>query len=177
MGDFFKGLEANGLFRRWASILDWLFDERKLCEQSGWSPSYTRSLSIAISGLLISQNIDCKTYSSKRQIEYSLARPKRYCVSIKGNGLTKTFLRHLRNGIAHGHCSLLKSGGTLCIKLFDYNGDATKPEKMTAYLFIPLDFVKKVYSEYLSISNRGFPSKRTKKGKGGKSSKKVRDHE
>ncbi len=145
MSTLFEKLVEEGIYSEWASLLDWLFDDKKF---TNWSSGYVGSLSKKIKRLngFGKNNYIYDTY---KNISYpgNSSRKSIKVVMTKGNGETKDLVRHIRNGIAHGNSTLIKNNGKLNIEIMDYNTSG----QQTAYIYIPIDYITKIHALFKEV--------------------------
>ena len=148
MGKLFANLVSEGLFNDWASLLDWFFNDNKF---EGWSPNKVGKLTKRIKKLpnVGKRNYD---YDSLKRLSFP-KKPKRKNVRIiigKSDSEVKDWVRHLRNGIAHGRTNTKKQDGVLWIEIEDFN----KNGMQTAYMFMPMDYILKIHRLYKEIADQ-----------------------
>lgn len=70
----------------------------------------------------------------------------------KSGSESRDFIRHIRNGIAHGKTKIVRKNAKLWVEIKDNN---TKKQQ-TAYLFMPIQYIYNVHKYYVEIdkSNR-----------------------
>ncbi|MBQ6381375.1 MAG: hypothetical protein IJJ41_07245 [Clostridia bacterium] len=145
MSDFFKKLSELNDYNEWATIFDWLFDDKKF---KYWTSGYVGSLTKKIKRLqgIGNNNYTYDTYSN---IEFPSINESKTLeiLMVKGNGEGKDIIRHVRNSIAHGNASISKLNGTPYIEIIDKN----KNGMQTAYIFFPLEYIEKIYELYKDV--------------------------
>ena len=77
-----------------------------------------------------------------------------------GQSECKDFIRHIRNGIAHGNTSCIKQNDELYIEIKDYDSTGNK---QTAYLFIPINYITETHKLYKDVM-RSFKNQRKSRG-------------
>ena len=145
MSKLFTELVNEGLFNEWASLLDWFFDEKKF---DGWSRNQVGKLTKEIKKLPDIQNYQ---YDRLKRLPFKKYKSYKGINIIVGQGKNpsqaKDLIKHLRNGIAHGNARIKKHGAILWIKLDDFNLDG----KQTAYIYIPISYIFKIYNLFMEI--------------------------
>ncbi len=143
----FDGLVEEGLFNSWAKLLDWLFDDKRFSVDRGWTSGYVGTFIKKVKRI---PNLGEKEYiyDSIKNINFSSCKSQGLMIAhTKGDGESRDFVRHIRNGIAHGKTRLLKPNGVLYIEILDYN----KSGEQTAYMFMPIDYIAKIYDIYKQV--------------------------
>ena len=69
----------------------------------------------------------------------------------ESNSIGKDFIRHIRNGIAHGQTKIIKRENTLYIEILDFKDKDKSLDKQTGYIYIPLSYVVDIYKIYSEI--------------------------
>lgn len=150
MSNFFKEIVDYQQIYNLSETIDWLFDDNKFLAENGWRPEAVGRLTKKIKKL---------PYFGKDNYKYDAVKnlrfPKRQCRTIKaffsnGNSESKDFIRHIRNGIAHGNarCVDLKKN-ELYIEIKDYKDHSRKNQ--TAYILIPISYLNKVHCLYNEV--------------------------
>ncbi len=148
MSKLFVNLVNNGLINSWASLLDWLFDDEKFAD---WTPNllgrYIKRLK-KLPGL--GENNYKYGATKKLSFPKRITRQKIKVLSGQQGGEAKDWVRHIRNGIAHGKTRIIKEQDGLWIEIKDYN----KSGKQTAYMFFPIGFIFKTFGLYKEIDKQ-----------------------
>lgn len=156
MAKLFDGLVTEGLYYDWASLLDWMFDDEKF---SNWTSGYVGSLSKKIKKMpkLSKTNY---IYDSAKNLPFDKKHNKRSIKILlaKGDGEAKDFIRHIRNGIAHGKTSIIKKGDVLYIEIVDYS-NSKKQKMQTAYIFMPISYISEIHKLYNDVK-KSFENRR-----------------
>ena len=148
MSKLFVNQVNNGLLNSWASLLDWFFDDDKF---DGWTPyllgRYTKRLK-KMPGIG-KNNYQCdaiKNLSFPKRI----TKQKIKVLSGRHSGEAKDWVRHIRNGIAHGKTRTIKEPDELWIEIKDYN----KSGDQTAYMYFPISCIFKTFEIYKEIDKQ-----------------------
>lgn len=154
MSNLFQQLVNESLILDWAETLDWLFDDDKFSAAKGWNSGYIGLFSRRIQKFngFSTKKGNFNTDSAKNLCFWkSGTKKKTPCVVFaKGDGIAKDFVRHMRNGIAHGLTSIYRiKKGELFIEILDFKDDSKK--KQTAYYAIPVSYITDSYKEYQNI--------------------------
>ena len=147
MPKLFTELVNEGLFNEWASLLDWFFDEKKF---DGWSPAQVGRLTKKIKKQL---GIGKGNYRNDSFKNLSFSKRNSNSITIifgpKGSE-ARNLIKHLRNGIAHGHSKIKKNKGIPWIELEDYNTNG----QQTAYIYMPIDYIAQIHKLYVEVSKQ-----------------------
>lgn len=139
------------------NTVDWLFWGDKFNKSDGWTSRKTNQLTNQI------KNLDCFSAYNYENFTHGnqekLVFPKCHKNSVNAifttdidRSVCKDFIRHLRNGIAHGRAKHRKIKNTLYIEICDYKDDSLKIQ--TAYILIPLDTFIRIQVLYKNVKNR-----------------------
>ncbi len=148
MSKLFVNLVNSGLISSWASLLDWLFDDEKF---KGWTPNllgkYIKKLK-KMHGL----NEDNYKYDAIKNLSFPkrITRRKVKILSGRQGGEAKDWVRHFRNGIAHGKTRIIKEPDEFWIEVKDYN----KSGDQTAYIYFPTSYIIKTFEMYKEINKQ-----------------------
>ena len=148
MSKLFVNLVNNGLFNSWASLLDWFFDDEKFI---GWTPNllgkYIKRLK-KIPGL----GDNNYKYDAIKNLTFPkrLTKQKIKFISGRHGGEAKDWVRHIRNGIAHGKTRIVREPDELWIEIKDYN----KSGDQTAYIYFPVSFIFRTFEMYKEIDKK-----------------------
>ena len=66
------------------------------------------------------------------------------------------FVRHIRNGIAHGRTKIIKQNENIIFEIYDYKISNTV-KKQTAYIKMPIRELINIYELYMEIQNERTP--------------------
>lgn len=147
VGRFFQAFVDNGLYEDWAGVLDWLLNDNRF-DKKYWDRGAVRSYTNAVKNACGFKNADEETYlyGCKKNVSFDkIKKGTRIVVRlIKKDSEARDFIRHIRNGIAHGNSSVIKVGSELYIEIYDYSSNM----EQTAYIFMPLDYIMKLFKVY-----------------------------
>ena len=149
MNHFFKNLVHEKLIVSWASILDWLLSEHRFAKENGWTKDLVNRFTKRIKKLphIGSDNF---VYDSIKNLHFPTKSTQDNSIKLligKKVSIGRDLVRHIRNGIAHGNCTLKKIKGTLYIEILDYNSKGTQ----TAYIFLPIEYISMICEIYFEI--------------------------
>lgn len=148
MSKLFINLVNNNQINSWAPLLDWLFDDGKF---NCWSP-YLLGRYIKRLKELVGLGENNYKYGTSRNLSFPkrLTKRKIKIVSGRHDGEAKDWVRHIRNGIAHGNTRLIKESDELWIEIKDYNKSGTQ----TAYMFFPTNYIFRTFDIYKVIDKQ-----------------------
>lgn len=148
MGKFFQQLMQESLIVDWAETLDWLLDDNRFDKNEGWTCQYVGSFTKKIKKM---PGFSSETfiYATKAEVVFPDSDDKKYpfVVMKKDDGQGRNFIRHIRNGIAHGKAEVFKRDGKLLIRIIDYG----KVGVQTAYICMPVDYIKEAHKFYRDV--------------------------
>lgn len=148
MSKLFVNLANYGLINSWASMLDWIFDDEKYY---GWTPvllgRYIKRLK-KMSGL----NNNNYKYDTVKNLSFPkrITKGKIKVLSGRSSGETKDWVRHIRNGIAHGKTRIISEPNELWIEIKDYRNTGDQ----TAYMYFPISYILKTFDMYKTIDRQ-----------------------
>lgn len=148
MSKLFVNLVNNGLINSWASLLDWFFDDDKF---DGWTPyllgRYTKRLK-KMPGI----GDNNYQYDAIKNLSFPkrITKQKIKVLSGRNSGEAKDWVRHIRNGIAHGKTRTIKEPDELWIEIKDYN----KSGDQTAHMYFPISYIFKTFEIYKEIDKQ-----------------------
>lgn len=167
MAKFFTTLVSENLISDWADTLDWLLDEDRFSERSGWDSNLIgRFMNTLKKELGVSEdnyqvgalkNLVFPKPITKNQ------QPHVVVMMGKGNSKGRDIVRHLRNGIAHGRTNCFRRNGVLWIEISDYGNDSSNSKfQQSAYILLPAEKFLKIHKIYLEVEK----SKQNTRSKG-----------
>ncbi len=169
MADFFTQLVSKDLFNKWAETLDWLVDDNKF-NKDIWTSNQSGKLTGKIKQ--IKSINDYYYYDTQPKLPFPKRRGNRIKVIFSKGDTTsesKDLVRHIRNGIAHGHTYFSYVNDELYIEIKDYRTNKQKKIKeQTAYIFFPIKYITKICECYKEVKNPKKKNKSTTKMKGRK---------
>ena len=162
MSKFFQSIVDYKLFDDWADTLDWLVDDNKFDEKNGWTSGYVGSLSKKIQKLDgFSKDETYCHWAIKNLVFPTEASNTIVALFSNGNSECRDFIRHIRNGIAHGNAQCIKRGNELYVEIKDYE---SKSSVQTAYLFFPISYISQTHKLYKEVK-RSFEKQKDKRSK------------
>ncbi len=151
MGTFFRTAIDDHLLNNAPAILDWLFDDKKF-ESKHWTRGAKRKLTNQIRELY-----ECPSSIFARKTGgngYPEIRSKRnrkrqpYAIFSSSGSLGQDFIRHIRNGIAHGQAEFYK------VKEADYIQIIDKGAKgQSAFIAMPISHLERIYQIHQEIDS------------------------
>lgn len=157
MAKFFSDMVNHAQIEAFSDILDWLLDDLRFVTEH-WDKAkkdrFTKRAKKA-------ENLKKENWISlpQKSISWVTKRPEEPFVQMQaGTGQGEDLVRHIRNGIAHGHTSIKMNSGELWLEIEDYS----QKRKQTAYLWIPIEYLRYWNTLYREIerSERSVPKKR-----------------
>ena len=151
MGTFFRTAIDDHLLNNAPAILDWLFDDKKF-ESKHWTRGAKRKLTNQMSesygcplqSLPGKQAATCIQKSNQREIARDSLTP---FFSSSGS-LEQDFIRHIRNGIAHGQAEFYK------VKEADYIQIIDKGAKgQSAFIAMPISHLERIHQIHQEIDS------------------------
>ena len=165
---FFKTLSDRDLFGDYAEALDWflweckfevyfrpVIDESEIESLPLWDnknriAAFTRALH-KMEGFSENRFF----HRAKRDLDFPQKGDyRRYSVPTifiaNGSSEGRDWIRHIRNGIAHGHIEVYDREGSLVLEILDFGKPEDGNDGQTSYMLIPLSYlneISKVYHE------------------------------
>ncbi len=149
MSKFFQTMVDTNLYKEWAETIDWLVDDEKFDAKKGWSSSQLSKLTKQIHKLPNFSQGKNYIYGSQKNLAFPKKRTRKIQVIFSnGESESRDFIRHIRNGIAHGNTELFQTSNGLFIEIKDYNSSGTK---QTAYICFPAEYIVSIHKLYVNI--------------------------
>lgn len=153
MSNFFETVIAEHLLDNMPTILDWLFNDKKF-NGSNWTSGTKRKFTNKVMRL---EGFGKATFKKKTSGEsYPEIRTKRnrlrkpYAMFSSNGSLGQDFVRHIRNGIAHGHAEVYKAAGVGYVEITDW-GKKDGGLVQTAHISIPLSYLDSILRLYREV--------------------------
>lgn len=149
--NLFSFISQNRNNKEDASFFDWLFADK--FDKNLWSnQNRVQSMAKRIRKLngLRREDFICDALKRITLPEAGTFKSQR-CPTIlfgEGDGEARGWIRHIRNGIAHGNCHAVLINGEPCLELLDFSDDSHRNQ--TAYILVPLEYLfetKRIYDE------------------------------
>lgn len=148
MNNFFTQMITKQEYDKWASILDWLFDDNRFSKEKGWEKGrVTKFTKQAKRQLGFSDNNFIKVPVKDEKLKSDMPKDSQIVVMVSSESQGRDFIRHIRNGIAHGHVDFFKHHPWL--EITDYN----KQQQPTARIIMPVEYIVKLYKIYNEIAH------------------------
>ena len=163
MKTFFSRLLEESPGEEAACILGWLLNDDKF-NGSIWDKASKTEFTSRIRSL--EGFGDSKWFSKKsKSVGYPTSasqfggnlRP--YALFSSGSSLGQDFVRHIRNGVAHGHVRCLTNGNTNYIELTDWGSKG-----QSAFVLMPLSYIKDIFLIYRQMDSELSVKKAPRKG-------------
>lgn len=147
MSKFFQNIVDNNYFNEWAATLDWLVNDNKFDVQKGWNAGYIGSLTKKIKRM---NGFGDKTYlhAPIKNLVFTPNNSNTMALFSNGDSECKDFIRHIRNGIAHGNTRCLRKKGELYVEIIDYDSAG---KKQTAYFYFPISYITQAHKMYMDV--------------------------
>ena len=148
MSNFFQNIVDNNLFNDWAATLDWLVNDNKFEKSKGWTSGYIGSLTKKIKRM---NGFGDETYSHTAIKELTFPQKQSNTIMAlfsNGDSECKDFVRHIRNGIAHGNTRCFNQKGELFIEIKDYDSTG---KNQTAYFYFPISYITQAHKLYMDV--------------------------
>ena len=191
MNRLFHDLAKNNRLTERAEKLDWLFDESKFFLKEKWTQGRITRLTKRIQEIMYAEiGKGIQECTGKGLDSLSIDKGHSCAYRTSPNSISRDFIRHIRNGIAHGHCTLYKKNKRYFVEIIDCkpakksnqansgenkNDKKTKSpddktstrnqetkEQWTAYFYWPIDVIFKIYDAYCEVQNSKLESKKQK---------------
>ena len=159
MGNLFQNIVDDNLFNDWAATLDWLFNDKKFDATKGWTSGYVRSLTTKVQGICGFSKDKTYCHNAIKHLTFPTTRDKTILALFSnGDSECKDFIRHIRNGIAHGNTHCIRKKGELYIEIKDYDSTG---KTQTAYFYFPISYITQVHKLYMDVE-KSIKNKRKK---------------
>ena len=161
---FFKTLNERNEFGNYAQALDWLLSDNKFNKNVWDNKNKVRAFTNSIHKLE-HFTMDRLCYKAKKDIKfpekgsYTQFEVPTIFMS-KGESEARDFVRHLRNGIAHGNLEIIDRNNEMVVELLDYGKEGDEKSGQTAYFVIPLKYLLSVYNLYIQKENQWLKGRR-----------------
>lgn len=150
MNNFFTQMRTKQEYDEWASILGWLFDDNRFSKEKGWEKGrVTKFTKQAKRQLGFSDNNFIKVPVKDEKLKSDMPKDSKTVVMVSSESLGRDFVRHIRNGIAHGHVDFFKHHSELWLEITDNN----KQQQPTARIIMPVEYIVKLHKIYNEIAN------------------------
>ena len=149
MAEFFQKISKAALFDDYAKVFDWLFDDSRF-SSSSWTAvkksEFTNKVKESIA--FGTDSFEAKgEKNSYPEFSNPRSRKKRpFAVFTVKGSKGESFVRHVRNGFAHGNVEWYKADKSVFIQIKDFYN-----KKQSAFIAIPLDGLLAMYEAYRSI--------------------------
>ena len=149
MSAFFEELSRIGKLSSCAKLFDWLFDETRF---DHFTQTDITRITTVVHKLLTKEKIKYLPMSRLQMFSYSPCSESEQVFAFQtSKSAGRDFIRHIRNGIAHGQASISIIKKESCVRIVDYY-DHVEKEKLSSYIRIPL----KTFISILQLSqNKG----------------------
>lgn len=148
----FSELAERNLFSTYAAALDWILSDHKFSVNLWDNKNKVQAFTKAFHRMEgVSQGR--VHYEPKRGTTFprlgEYRQHKLFTFYItRGNSEARDLIRHIRNGIAHGHIHVHELDGELIVELLDFGKESNQPDRQTAYMVFPLRFLNDIFELY-----------------------------
>lgn len=144
---FFKSIltDKSLIPNWWVANLDWIFDDKKFERTVGWTKGPRRSLTN-----YINKNIS-NTSIIKKGDKIKPPKEGLYAIFTSDDCECISFMRHIRNSIAHNNATIVTSKKKKYIRFTDYSDNTRKNQ--TADIMISMDLLMGIQQKYASLKN------------------------
>lgn len=148
MEEFFSFLAQHGMLNELANTLDWLVDEQKFAGDD-WDSSRKTTFSRTIHGTLFPNPYVFESKSRERDFPDANTCIETPYALFAGKSMSDDFIRHIGNGIAHGHARGHMIGNEAYVETKDYHSG-----RQTAHILIPIEYLNSIYQIYLGMDEQ-----------------------
>lgn len=129
----------------WVANLDWIFDDKKFEKNLGWTKGPRRTLTNYINKYISNNSV------IKKGDKILAPKEGVYAIFTSDGCECVSFMRHIRNSIAHDNAIILTSKNQKYIRFKDYSNNTQKIQ--TADIMISMDLLMRIYQKYISLKN------------------------
>ena len=148
--NLFNQLLEMGLIEEWVPVLDWLLNDSRFSVECGWNKQKKTSFTNKIKSQFFK---DCWMTTNSKNANWETRPEMTHCVNmIDSKSIGECFVRHIRNGIAHGRIKITKQNEDIIFEIYDYN-IFKHVKKQTAYIKMPIRELINIYELYMEIQN------------------------
>lgn len=142
--NFFKNILTDSTLMPtwWISNLDWIFDDKKFEKSCGWTKGPRRILTNYINKSISS------VFIIKKGNKIVSPKGCMYAIFTSDECACVSFMRHIRNSIAHNNATIITSKKQKFIRFTDYSNNSR--DVQTADIMISMDFLIKLQQKYSS---------------------------
>lgn len=142
---FFRDLVSQSLIDEWAGNIDWLLNDNKF---EKWIKNDKIKYTKLIKNYLKNNSIDYRKLKIDELKSVKLKR-NNYAYISSSESECIDLIKHIRNGIAHGNCTIKKEKNkVLYLVITDYN---SSKKAITAKLSIPIDTISNIRLLYKKV--------------------------
>ena len=151
MSGFIRAIWHKQDFNQWIDVLDWLFDDAKFDHDKRWKGTNLTRFTNTVKKFdgFSKETFQCALKKDSIIPDFSQNSPTMMMKSEQGMG--RDIVRHIRNGIAHGNAKIIQKNGKRYIEISDYKARSRARNDKSAYIFVPVEYVLKIYKVYCDI--------------------------
>lgn len=156
--NLFSQLSEMRLIEEWVPVLDWLLDDSRFSAEHGWNQqkktSFTNEVKKRFDNNWIITKLKDATWEPQPQMTH-------YVKMTKYGSVGESFVRHIRNGIAHGNTEIVRQkqdenkDAITILEIYDYSEGN---QAQTAYIKMPINELVDIYRLYIEIQENGMAS-------------------
>ena len=146
---FFKDLQSYDVCLDVADILDWLLTEHRF-DSPNWNQTMKGRFTKRLKRL---EGFDGDRFAKKdrghpypRMASARNRKRKPLAVFSSRRSLGEDFVRHVRNGIAHGHATCYTANRVPYVEIRDYNRGS-----QTAFVAMPIEYLGRIRRIYVEV--------------------------
>ena len=145
MPDLLRTLKKHKLLEEYIDDLDWYLNGKHFSSDIVWNKTRKASFTRKINKKFEKSERYEKGNQKDLCFEKASHHSKRIHIFFTdGNGVGASIIKHIRNGIAHGNCSVYFPKGEPFIEIYDFNSK----KDQTAYMYFPLRYVHEIADLY-----------------------------
>lgn len=155
MYSFLANLINSSNYNEVAQIIDWLVNDDKF-EVQGWDKNKTSEYTKEIKKIEGFKS-DFYFHGGQKDLQYPKNSLRHFAIYMQNDGAEcKDLVRHIRNGFAHGNVKARTISKEKFIEIYDYgkSNRTDKPSGQTAYILVPVNFIKQLYVVYERIRKK-----------------------
>lgn len=155
--ELFQDLQTNNQIEKWVPLLDWLLSNNRFSKEKGWDAQRKSRFTKRLKNLSGISKDGWRVQAAKKAVWEFDKTEDIQVVMNSDNAEGESFVRHIRNGIAHGSVHIEKLNGKLYMDIEDYKDDSHKMQ--TAHMWMPVDTMFDVHKLYFEIEKQKIEEK------------------
>lgn len=146
----FHDLLENQQIEQWVPLLDWLLSNDRFNPQKGWGQKHNLNFTTQLKAIVGTDNWLIQAAKTANWEFEKSDNPQ--IIMNKGGSEGASFVRHIRNAIAHGKVQIEKQNNKLYIEIKDYHDNSCRTQ--TAHIWIPAELLFDAYRLYMKIQEQ-----------------------